>query len=99
MARAIEDAADETALARLQARIASGEEEVLPWAFLQREQAGESPLKLWREHRGMTQLELSTASGVDRPYISKLEKGGAINKTATCRALAEALGIAMEDLV
>lgn len=47
---------------------------------------------LWRLHRGLTQAELATASGVSRPNLSAIERGEREVTLSTLRALACALG-------
>ena len=59
-----EDAEDAAAVARFRARLAAGEEELVPAAVVDRLLAGESPVRVWREHRGLTQSGLARASGV-----------------------------------
>lgn len=61
---ALEDRADAAALTRFAERLARGEEETLPAAMVDRLLAGESPLRMWREHRGFTQSQLGEAAGV-----------------------------------
>jgi alkylation response protein AidB-like acyl-CoA dehydrogenase len=37
---------------------------------------GESPLKVWREYRGLTQDQLAHAvGGISRAYLSEIERG------------------------
>ena len=55
--------ADVTAYDSAKARIKRGEDEVVPLAIIERRLAGESTVKIWREHRGMTQEGLLKASG------------------------------------
>ncbi|MCI6637393.1 helix-turn-helix transcriptional regulator [Bilifractor sp. LCP19S3_H10] len=56
-------------------------------------------IKELRERKGMTQEELSKASGVSRAIISGLENG--TSKTTTTKTLiliAHALGVAVSDI-
>ena len=56
-------------------------------------------IKELRELKGMTQEELSKASGVSRAIISGLEKG--TSKTTTTKTLmriADALGVSVSDI-
>ncbi len=62
----------------------------------------ESPLKIWREFRGMKATELASISGQDKGYISKLENSrDALSKASSGKIakLATALNISMEELV
>jgi DNA-binding XRE family transcriptional regulator len=95
---AAENLADLRAHDRAMAAIARGDEEFVPEAFAKRLIAGESPLRVWRELRGLTQAALATASGVNRVQIANIESGAKSGSIATLRKLADALGIAMDDL-
>lgn len=94
-----EDVEDAAAVARFRARLAAGEEELVPAAVVDRLLAGESPVRVWREHRGMTQSGLGRASGVNRVVIADIEAGRKGGSVRSLKALAEALGVGMDDLV
>ena len=53
----------------------AGREFLVPDEIMRRELAGESPIILWREHRGLTQQELATRAGISKPYLSQIETG------------------------
>lgn len=55
------------------ARLARGEEELVPLEITERRLAGESPVKIWREYRGLTQEGLAKKSKVSRPMIGAIE--------------------------
>ena len=55
-------------------------------------------LKEQRQVSGLTQEELAHAAGVDRTYISLLERGGRQPTLTTLIAIAEILGVAPLDL-
>lgn len=59
--------------------------------------AGESPVQIWREKRGMTQRALAAA--VPAGYLSEIESGKKPGSVAAYRALAKTLAVPMEDLV
>lgn len=73
-------------------------EEYLPAAMVDRLLAGEAPLRVWREYRGMTLEELSKASGLSVGYISQLERGIRQGPRATFGKLAKALNVDAGDL-
>src|SRR5690606_5919816 len=86
-----EDVADNAAFDRAVARLASGEEEAVPAAFANRIIDGESPLRVYREYRGLTQVALAEASGVNRVQIADIEAGRKSGSVETVRKLAAAL--------
>jgi len=36
---------------------------------------GENLIRVWREHRKLTQQQLATAAGISTPYLSQIESG------------------------
>ena len=96
---AVEDLADLQAYDRVMADLAAGREEAVPAEFARRLIAGESALRVWREVRGLTQSALARASGVNRVQIVDIEAGRKKGSLETARRLAEALGLAVDDLI
>lgn len=92
----LEDLADAR---NLSARTASGEDETFPAEFIDRLLAGESPLKVWREYRGMTLASLAKACGVSAPAISQIETGKREPSASLLKRLAAALSCDMDDLM
>ena len=99
MQAAVEDLADLQAHDRALADIAAGREERVPALYVRRMIAGESPLRVWRNLRGLTQSALARASGVNRVQIADIEARRKNGSVETVRKLAEALGVAVDDLV
>lgn len=95
MLEALEDAAD---IAAYDAAMAKAKEQV-PAELVDRLIAGESPIKIWREHRGMTQKQLAEAAEISTPYVSQIETGVREPTVATVKALAAALSTDIDDLV
>ncbi|HZU64951.1 MAG TPA: helix-turn-helix transcriptional regulator [Novosphingobium sp.] len=81
------------------AALAAGEEELIPAEYVKRMLAGESPLRVWRDYRGLTQLQLSEAAGVNRVQIAEIEAARKVGSIETIKKLAVALGITIDDLV
>lgn len=79
--------------------LAAGEEELLPADMAHRLIAGESPLRVWREHRGLTQSAVAEMSGVNRVQITNIESGAKTGSAQTLKKLASALGLSLDDLV
>lgn len=94
-----EDVADDAAFDRAVARLARGEDEAVPAQFANRIIDGESPLRVYREYRGLTQAALSEASGVNRVQIADMEAGRKSGSVTTVRKLAAALKVTVEDLI
>ena len=61
--------------------------------------AGENPICVYRNHRGMTQGELAAAAGIHPVYLSQIETGKRSGSTKTLAAIAEALGVTVDDLI
>ena len=80
-------------------KLARGEEEVIPVEVVERLVDGESPVKVWREHRGLTQEELGEQVGLSGSYLSQIESGKREGTVRVYAALARALGVDMDDLV
>lgn len=96
---AAEDLADLRAYDRAKAALAAGEDELVPADYAKRLIAGESPLRVWRELRRLSQVGLGKASGVNRVQIADIEAGRGKGSVETVRKLADALGVAVDDLV
>lgn len=94
-----EDQADREAVADFDAALARGDEELVPAAVLDRLLAGEPPLRVWREHRGLTQTALAEAAGVHRVVIADIEAGRKRGSLDAHLKLAKALGLLVDDLV
>lgn len=60
--------------------------------------AGENLVTLWREERGLTQRALATAAGVSPAMLNEIEKGKRLPSLTKARAIADALGVGMDDL-
>ncbi len=53
----------------------------------------DSPVKIVRKHRGLTQKELSDMAGISRPYLTEIETGKKDGSLRAMKAIAEALGV------
>ena len=94
-----EEFADIQAALSVEARIASGEEELIPAQVVDRLLDRESPLRVWREYRALSQSALARASGVNRVQIVEIEAGRNSGSVHTLRKLADALRVAVDDLI
>ena len=92
---ALADAADAEAMRRVRE---DPDEEDVPIAFARRMWDGESPVRVWREMRGMKATDLAAAAEVSRSYLSAIERGAKRGSVDALKRLAAALGVGIEDL-
>lgn len=59
---------------------------------------GDTLIKAWREHFGLTQGELAKKAGMKQPALARLEKAGNA-RTSTLKKLADAMSITVEQLI
>lgn len=94
-----EDGADVAAFDRAMSRLAAGEDELIPAQFANRIIDGESPLRVYRDYRGLTQSALAERASVNRVQIADIEAGRKSGSIETVKKLANALGVAVDDLI
>ena len=85
-------------LAAYRAAVGS-DEEAVPLAVARRLVEGEHPLKVWREHRSLTQKTLAAEAGTSALYLSQIERGQRTGSPKLLRRLADALAVEIDDLV
>ena len=76
----------------------SRDQERVPIELIDRLLAGENPIKVWREHRGLSQRALAAQAGLNFTYLSQIETGARKGTVKTMKKLAQALGVDLEDL-
>ena len=81
------------------AALASEMEEVVPSGFLDRLLSGANPIKVWREYRGLSIIDLAETTAVPAPRLLDLETGSVTGSPAEIHAIAIALKLAVDDLV
>lgn len=91
----LEDANDRLALQKALAR----EEEYYPGDLARALLEGQSPVRVFRNHRGMTQGELAVASDVTQATISEIESGRKQGSIESLKAIAAALDVDLDELV
>jgi DNA-binding XRE family transcriptional regulator len=99
LVEAAEEATDVRAYDEAKRRLASGQDEMLPSAMVNRILEGENALRVWRDHRGLTLKELADKAQVSAPFLSQIEKGQREGSVETMRKLADALKISVDDLI
>ncbi len=101
---ALEDAEDIAALEAAAAREqALGEgaahANYLSAELVSRLLAGEHPLRIWREHRGLSQEGLGRKASIARSYLAEIEGNKKPGSLDAYRKLANALGLTVDDLL
>ena len=94
----LEDEADARTVAEFHEAYVAGREFTVPDEIMRRELEGESPVKLWREHRGLTQQELAKRAGISKPYLSQIETGKRQGTIDTLSAVARSLDVPLDAL-
>ena len=73
--------------------------EFFPAEIVDRLLAGESPVRVYRKYRGLTQKQLAEAAGIDAVTLSQIETGRRAGSLKTLAAIAKALGVGAGDLM
>jgi DNA-binding XRE family transcriptional regulator len=84
---------------RVKSAVDRGEEEVIPASVVYALTEGESPIKVWREFRELTQTQLAKTTGISVPFLSQLESGKRNASTKVLVAISKALQVDMDDLI
>jgi len=74
-------------------------EELLPSKVTYAILDGANPIRVWREHRGLTQHRLADAAGISIPYLSQIESGKRKGSADVLAAIAKALCLSLDDIV
>ncbi len=93
--RRVEDAEDRRSI---EAAL-KGPDDALPAELVTRMIAGESPLRIFREHRGLTLQALADQAGVGKSHLSQIENGKKSGSIDIYAKLADILDVTIDDLV
>lgn len=77
--------------------VAAGEELVpgeVTYALLD----GVNPVRVWREHRGMSRKQLAEAAGISAAYLIQIESGKKKGDPEALGAIAQELGLSFDDI-
>jgi DNA-binding Xre family transcriptional regulator len=96
---ASEDLADVATYDEAKARLASGDEEMVPSAVVDAILRGESPIRVWRRHRGLALGELAIQAALSQAYLSQIETGKRQGQAETLKRIAAVLGVTVDDLI
>ena len=94
---AIEDAGTARLVARAKKEVAEGMP-LLPKAVVDRLANGENPIRVLREFRNETQMELRVRIGITQGYLSDLETGKRKGPLELHKKIALALGVPLDFL-
>ena len=90
--------ADVKAYDAAKARLEDGEDELIPLEIIERRLSGEPALRIWREHRKLTQEQLAKKSKVSRALIAAIETNRKTGSVSTWKKLGAALDVRWEQL-
>lgn len=74
-------------------------EESFPAEVVRRLVKRENPVRVFREHRGLTMQALATAIGRSKAYLSEIERGKKPGSVKVLSAIARVLGVDVDDLL
>jgi DNA-binding XRE family transcriptional regulator len=94
-----EDAGIARLVRRARAAVAAGHEIMLPKAVVDRFAAGDNSVRVLREWREMTQVELAAAAGITQGYLSDIEAGKRKGPLALHQKIARSLGVPLHLLL
>ncbi|NUA99729.1 helix-turn-helix domain-containing protein [Azospirillum melinis] len=92
------EAADEAAALQAYDAYKEAAPETFPDEVAGRLLDGEHPVKVFREHRGMTQSQLAQAAGLKQSYVSQIESGVRTGSVDVLKRIAAALRVDLNDL-
>jgi DNA-binding XRE family transcriptional regulator len=83
----------------VKAALERGDDELVPSEVIYAILDGDSPIKVWREYRGMSQPETAEKAGISVPYLSQLETNKRKGSLNVLSAIAKALNVSLENIV
>ena len=95
---AAEDLADMRDYDRAKQGLAAGTDELIPADFGDRILDGESPVRVWREYRGLSVKQLAASAQISAAYLSQIEGGSRNGSLSTMKALAKGLSLDVDDV-
>jgi ribosome-binding protein aMBF1 (putative translation factor) len=75
------------------------DQESVPDAIVGRLIDGESPIRVWREHRGLSLRALAARAGTSPSVLSDMETGKSKSRPALLRRIAGILRVTLDELV
>jgi len=84
----------------IKSALENGKEEFIPFDTVMALADGMNPIKVWREHRKLTQQQLAAQVSISVPYLSQLETGKRTASLDVLTRMVTALKLdAIDDLV
>jgi DNA-binding XRE family transcriptional regulator len=90
--------ADVKAYDAAKARLEDGEDELIPLEITERRLRGEPALRIWRQHRKLTQERLAKKAKISRALIAAIETKRKVGSVETWKKLGAALDVSWEQL-
>jgi mRNA interferase RelE/StbE len=90
--------ADVKAYGAAKERLENGEDELIPLEISERRLRGDPALRIWREHRKLTQEQLAKKAKVSRALIAAIETKRKAGSVSTWKRLGAALNVGWEQL-
>jgi DNA-binding XRE family transcriptional regulator len=100
LARELEEMEDQRdAVTFMLARMEQANQETRPWSVVERLHAGEHPVAVFRDLRGLTRDELAVAAEVGPSFITAIETFEREGTIRQLLAIARVLRVDLDDLV
>lgn len=80
-------------------RATASNDESFPIEVVDQLLAGQNPISVYRNYRGLTQNALAAAAGINAVYLSQIETGKRTGSAKTLAVLAKALQVTVDDLI
>lgn len=90
---------DVAAYDRAKAALAAGDDELVPAVVVNAILDGENPVRVWRQHRAMSQSQLAESAGISQAYLAQIETGKREGTLSLYRSLADVLEVDLDDLL
>lgn len=78
---------------------ATRSQETVPDEVVGRLLDGEHPIRVWREHRGLSLRSLAQRAGMSPSVLSDMETGKSEGRPGVLRALADILNVSLDELL
>lgn len=94
--RELEDLADDARSLEIIRRTA--DDETFPFEVAERLVAGDHPVRVFRDYRGLKATDLAAAAGISRNYLSEIETGKKPGSVNVLRKIADVLNVDLDNL-